>query len=211
MCTPRSRWSCSADMIAFGMAPMPVWIVDSFGTRSATYPAIARSMSVDVAGGTDTRGRSERHQSDDLADVELVAAERAWHVFGDLEEEPRTADEARGVVGRHAEREVAVLIRRGDAAAITSGSSVLARMIPYTSEKWAGTRPTCPVAKCGRVTCDRKYEMCFSRSPYVTAGGTDGRGCACIWCTRTPSRSSAWASIASIVAVGSPFARGTTI
>ncbi len=48
----------------------------------------------------------------DLADVELVAAERARHVFGDLEEEPGPPDEAGRVVGRDAEREVAVAVGR---------------------------------------------------------------------------------------------------
>ncbi len=55
--------------------------------------------------------------ADHLRHVDLVAPERAWHGVGDLEEEPATSDEARGVVGRHAEREVAVAIgrrRRGD-------------------------------------------------------------------------------------------------
>ena len=44
--------------------------------------------------------------------MHLVAPEGARHVVGDLEEEPATPDEARGVVGRHAEREVAVAVGR---------------------------------------------------------------------------------------------------
>ena len=43
-------------------------------------------------------------------------------------------------------------------------------MIPNTSEKWEGTRSIAPVAKCGRVMCDRKYDTWRRRSrsrPYM--------------------------------------------
>lgn len=47
----------------------------------------------------------------DLADVQLIASERARHVFGDFQEEATTADETRGVVGGDPQGEVAVPIR----------------------------------------------------------------------------------------------------
>ena len=50
--------------------------------------------------------------ADHLRQVQLVSAERARHVVGDLEEESASPDEARRVVGRHPEREVAVAVRR---------------------------------------------------------------------------------------------------
>jgi hypothetical protein len=46
----------------------------------------------------------------DLGDVDLVAAERTRHVVGHFEEDAAPPDEARGVVGRDAEGEVAVPI-----------------------------------------------------------------------------------------------------
>ena len=48
--------------------------------------------------------------ADDLGDVDLVAAERTRHVVGHFEEDAAPPDEARGVVGRDAEGEVAVPI-----------------------------------------------------------------------------------------------------
>ena len=46
----------------------------------------------------------------------------------------------------------------GEAAAMTSGSTVRPRMIANTSEKCAGTRSIARAAKWGRVMWDRKYD-----------------------------------------------------
>ena len=52
----------------------------------------------------------------DLADVDLVATERARHMRVDFEEEPCPADEAARVVGAHTEAEVTVPVRRRGAS-----------------------------------------------------------------------------------------------
>ena len=62
---------------------------------------------------TSISGRSLRHQPTTCDDVDLVAPERPRHRLRHLEEEPGASDEARRVVGRHAEREVAVPVGRG--------------------------------------------------------------------------------------------------
>jgi hypothetical protein len=49
-------------MIAFGIAPMPVWRVAPFGMRSATNPAIVWSSGPGWRGGMLTSGRSLWHQ-----------------------------------------------------------------------------------------------------------------------------------------------------
>ena len=110
--TPRSRWPRKATISALGTDPMPTWMVARSGTRSATSWAIRWSMSDGVAGGTSTNGRATSVQSDDLADVDLVAAEGPGHPIVDLEEERHLADERSRVVAAGAEREVAVLVHR---------------------------------------------------------------------------------------------------
>ena len=53
----RSTW-----LVAFGIAPMPVWIVAPSGIRSATRPAITWSTVSGCRGGTAISGRSLWHQ-----------------------------------------------------------------------------------------------------------------------------------------------------
>ena len=85
---PRSRWPIRLLTMAFGIVPMPVWMQEPSATRSATKPASRR----------DVRRRrrldlDERYvvvvPSDDLADVDLIAAERPRHLRVGLDEEPR--------------------------------------------------------------------------------------------------------------------------
>jgi hypothetical protein len=99
-------------MIAFGVDPIPTWIVAPLGMRSATRSAICRSTSV-------TAGDCQFDQwivgfgpADDLADVELIASEGARHLAVRFEKEPRPSDERGDVVGTDTEAEVAVTIRR---------------------------------------------------------------------------------------------------
>jgi hypothetical protein len=122
------------------------------GMRSATKPAMVWSSRPSAGGGTSASGWSLPHVTGDLADVDLVAAERARHLRVDFEEEPGTADEAAGVVGTDAEAEVAVTVGRrggGDHQRVVGA----ARMWSNTSLKWLGTRSTCArlVARPGDV------------------------------------------------------------
>ena len=98
--------------MALGIEPMPVWIVARSGIRSATNAAMRSSSSVRGGGGDLDERPVDLDPAEHLADVDLVASERARLLGVGLEEEAGAADERGGVVGVDAEAEVAVPIGR---------------------------------------------------------------------------------------------------
>ncbi len=62
VCTPRSVWPARPLSSAFGIEPMPDWIVAPSGMRAAMNLAICSSTGLGSAGGTSTRGRSTSTQ-----------------------------------------------------------------------------------------------------------------------------------------------------
>ena len=170
------------------MEPMPVWIVARFGMRSATKAAMRSSTS-------DARRRhlDQRvvglHPAHDLADVDLVATERARHRGVAFEEEPRPPDERGDVVRVEAEAEVPVAVgrrRRGEhqwiVRALLQDVAHLAEVVRHEVERPGPERRTRHVGQ----------EVRDVTEPVPNAPWRYGRSCsACIWCTVTSSRSAA--------------------
>jgi hypothetical protein len=126
-----------------------------------------------------------------------------------------TASSARDHVGRdshEADRRSAV--PREQQEALSGGPAGCVRAC-RASERWPpgstspdrytttrSRRSGGPSRKHGRVTSDRKYETCRSRAPN-TPWRWGRSWIACVWWTRAPSRTAAWASMASSKDTGS--------
>ena len=135
VCTPSSLWSPSRPSTQSGTAPIPACSVAPSGIRSATSAAMARSRSPMGWAGQLGRRVVGLAEADQVAHVQLVAAEGARQPRVDLHEERHLADQRRRVLGVGRQREVAVAVRGRHGGHDQGGLHDLAHQARHLAER----------------------------------------------------------------------------